>query len=507
MASKATHASLWLPGFEIDAPAYPDLFSSNDEAAAPAADLSADSGESATADTAGDLPRPWRPATAQATQHTADNPAITWPQWTDSALDGLEGQATKFNANIEAIAVLRAIEREGRSPTPDERVALLRFTGWGGIPASFNLDGTDAAWKQRARQLSELLQPGEYESARASVNNSHYTEPFIVRWIWAALRRLGFEGGRILDPSSGIGHFLGCMPADIATRSRITAVELDDLAGRILRALYGPWAWTSASRASEAATLADGSFDLVVSNVPFGNYQVSDGRNRPYSRFSIHNWFVGKALDLVRPGGLVCLITSAWFLDQRDESARAHAASQADLVSAIRLPQGAFMRLASTDVQSDIVMLRRSQPGEAGERGVGRPRLRARRVARSALPGQVHAVQRLVRGQPAQRARPHRQGDPWLHAGAHCRPRRRPGRSAAAGRRPDPQRRLCAAAGGFSSTERSGDHGRRTRRRTPGQPRAARRAHPHRTAGRTRRRPRQDERHRAPAHRRHVRHP
>ena len=108
MASKATHASLWLPGFEIDAPAYPDLFSSNDEAAAPAADLSADSGESATADTAGDLPRPWRPATAQATQPTADNPAITWPQWTDSVLGGLEGQATKFNANIEAIAVLRA---------------------------------------------------------------------------------------------------------------------------------------------------------------------------------------------------------------------------------------------------------------------------------------------------------------------------------------------------------------------------------------------------------------
>ena len=120
MASKATHASrsLWLPGFEIDAPDYPDLFSSNDEAVAPAADPPAVSSESATAGTAGDLPRPWRPATAQATQHTADNPAITWPQWTDSVLDGLEGQATKFNANIEAIAVLRAIEREARSPAP-----------------------------------------------------------------------------------------------------------------------------------------------------------------------------------------------------------------------------------------------------------------------------------------------------------------------------------------------------------------------------------------------------
>jgi len=212
--------------------------------------------------------------------------------------------------------------------------------------------------------LSELLQPGEYESARASVNNSHYTEPFIVRWIWAALRRLGFEGGRILDPSSGIGHFLGCMPADVALRSRITAVELDDMAGRILRALYGPAGVDVRIQGLEAATLADASFDLVVSNVPFGNYQVSDGRNRPYSRFSIHNWFVGKALDLVRPGGLVCLITSAWFLDQRDEATRAYAASQAELVSAVRLPQGAFMRLASTDVQSDIVVLRRRRPGE-----------------------------------------------------------------------------------------------------------------------------------------------
>jgi predicted RNA methylase len=180
----------------------------------------------------------------------------------------------------------------------------------------------------------------EYESARASVNNSHYTEPFIVHWIWAALRRLGFEGGRILDPSSGIGHFLGCMPADIATRSRITAVELDDSGRAHPQGVVRPVGVDVRIQGLEAATLADGTFDLVVSNVPFGNYQVSDGRNRPYSRFSIHNWFVGKALDLVRPGGLVCLITSAWFLDQRDESARAHAASQADLVSASACRKG-----------------------------------------------------------------------------------------------------------------------------------------------------------------------
>jgi len=242
--------------------------------------------------------------------------------------------------------------------------ALLRFTGWGGIPASFNLDGRDAAWKQRAQQLLDALQTAEYESAQASVNNSHYTEPFVIRWIWAALRRLGFEGGRILDPSSGVGHFIGCMPPEIAARSHITAVELDDIAGRILKALYGPLGVDVRIQGLETATLGDASFDLVVSNVPFGDYQVSDGRNRPYSRFSIHNWFVGKALDLVRPGGLVCLITSAFFLDQRDGAARAHAASQADLVSALRLPQGSFSRLASTDVQADIVVLRRRPPGE-----------------------------------------------------------------------------------------------------------------------------------------------
>jgi len=129
MASKATHASLWLPGFDIDAPGYPDLFSSTDEAAATAADAPAEASEPATADAACDLPRPWRPATVQSTQQVADIPTATWPQWPDSALEGLEGQATKFNANLDAIAVLRTIEGEGRSPTADERSTLLRFTG------------------------------------------------------------------------------------------------------------------------------------------------------------------------------------------------------------------------------------------------------------------------------------------------------------------------------------------------------------------------------------------
>jgi N12 class adenine-specific DNA methylase len=362
MARKATQASLWLPGFDIDSPVYPDLFGASEEVTTAPSTFTGDAPSPGTTHTTTtpELPRPWRPTTIQATNQAV----IAWPQWPPSVLEDLEGQATKFNANLEAVAVLRAVEKDARSPTEGERAALLRFTGWGGIPASFNLNGCDAPWKQRAQQLLDVLQPAEYESAKASVNNSHYTEPFVIRWIWTALRRLGFDGGRILDPSSGVGHFIGCMPQDIATRSRITAVELDDVAGRILKALYGPLGVDVRIQGLEATALADSSFDLVVSNVPFGNYQVCDGRNRPHSRFSIHNWFVGKALDLVRPGGLVCLITSAFFLDQRDESARAYSASKADLISALRLPQGTFSRLASTDVQADIAVLRRRLPGE-----------------------------------------------------------------------------------------------------------------------------------------------
>ena len=196
MAPKATQASLWLPGFDIDSPAYPDLFGASDEVTTAPSTFAGDAPSSETTHTATapELPRPWRPTTIRA----ANQAAVVWPQWPSSALDNLEGQATKFCANLEAIAVLRVVEKDARAPTEDERAALLRFTGWGGIPASFNIDGYDASWKQRAQQLLDALQPAEYESAKASVNNSHYTEPFVIHWIWTVLRRLGFDGGRIL---------------------------------------------------------------------------------------------------------------------------------------------------------------------------------------------------------------------------------------------------------------------------------------------------------------------
>ena len=345
--------TLSLPGFDDDAPAYPDLFA--EVTPAPAVEPEA----AHVADV--HIPKAWRPAVPTASQHVD---AVQWPIWSEEFLAGLDGQVTKFDANIAAIAALSAVEGTSRALSTDERAALLRYTGWGGLPASFNEDGRDPAWVRRATHLRELLDADDYDSARASVNNSHYTDPVVIHWIWSLLKRIGFRGGSILEPSAGIGHFLGCMPAEIAQRSRITAVELDRLSGRILRALYGPHGVDVRISGFEAAALADGSYDLVVSNVPFGRYGVLDNRNRPYSRASIHNWFVGRALDVLRPGGLVCFITSTYFMDGHDAAVRAHVASEADLVAAFRLPAGTFERLASTSVQADVIVLRKRAAGD-----------------------------------------------------------------------------------------------------------------------------------------------
>ena len=346
--------TLSLPGFDTEAPAYPDLFAEAAEAPAAAVDVQTV--------VEVQVPKAWRPAMSAAA-HTAQ--LVEWPTWDDQVLAHIEGQATKFEANVSAINALRSIESEARPASASERRALLRYTGWGGIPASFNDEGRDPAWVERAGRLRQLLSADDHDSARASVNNSHYTDPLVIHWIWAALRRLGFQGGNILEPSAGVGHFLGCMPADIAQRSRVTAIELDRVSGRILRSLY--WACGVDVRIDgfEATNLADGTFDLVLSNVPFGRYGVLDNRNRPYSRASIHNWFVGRALDVLRPGGLVCFITSSYFLDESDAGMRAHVACEADLVTAFRLPSGTFERIASTSVQADLVVLRKRAPGDA----------------------------------------------------------------------------------------------------------------------------------------------
>jgi N12 class adenine-specific DNA methylase len=290
-------------------------------------------------------------------------PAIA-PRLTPADFVGLASPVAKFNANLAAIELLGRIEAENRLPEAHERRELLRYTGWGSLSGAFNHDSQDENWRDRARQLQARLTAEDYESARASVNNSHYTSLLVIQAMWAAVERLGFKGGRVLEPSAGIGHFVGAMPPALAERSTITAVEIDRLSGRMLRALYGPSGVDVHITPFEKAAFPDQWFDLVITNVPFGKYKVTDANNRPYARFNIHNYFIARALDLTRAGGLVCLITSSYTLEG-SQPARQYIASQAHLLGAIRLPKGTFADIAGTEVQTDILFLHKRQGTEA----------------------------------------------------------------------------------------------------------------------------------------------
>ena len=306
---------------------------------------------------------PWQPTEPPVS-------AAQRPSWPRLALAGLGipgGAVAKFEANLAAIETLRQLETTDGAPDDDARAKLLRYTGWGGLPASFNLEAPEPAWARRAARLRDTLADDDYASARASVNNSHYTPVFVIEAMWQAVQGFGFAGGRVLEPSAGIGHFIGAMPAALVEHCQVTAVEIDRLSGRMLQALYGAGGVDVRIGAFEKTPLPDGWYDLAIGNVPFGAYQVADSSNRPYGRFSIHNYFLGRTLDLLRPGGLACFITSSHTLDAWDDTVRRYLASQAVLLGAIRLPRGAFAEIASTDVQADILFLRKRTQGEADE--------------------------------------------------------------------------------------------------------------------------------------------
>jgi N12 class adenine-specific DNA methylase len=361
--ARTTAPSLWLPGFNPESPESLALLIEPEPVdfsrASPAKD---EPTNESTAEPARQRTN-WRVVTntAEAARRSL------WSQLTRAELQSLGGSVTKFEANLAAIEALRRIETEQRAATSDERSTLLRYTGWGGLPASFNLESADTSWAARARELSAQLTPAEYESARASVNNSHYTEVHVIEAMWQAVRRFGFDGGRVLEPAAGTGHFIGAMPTAVAERSSVTAIEIDQMSGRMLQALYAPGGVDVRISPFEKAALADNWFDLVIGNVPFGRYQVADVSNRAYARFSIHNYFFGRALDLVRPGGLVCLITTSYTMDAVDASVRHYLGAQAQLLGAIRLPRGAFADIASTDVQTDVLFLRKRQRAEAAD--------------------------------------------------------------------------------------------------------------------------------------------
>lgn len=285
-----------------------------------------------------------------------------WPELTPQAHDSLKGQVTKFDANVTAIELLRQLETDGLAPNAEQRTTLNRYTGWGGIKQPFDkFPGSD--WVNRTQQLKKLLSEPEFTSARDSTLNAHFTPLALIAQMWAWLRSIGFAGGRILEPSAGVGYMLGTMPSDIAQRSRVTAVEIDNLSARFLQALYGNHA-TVHHKGFEKVTLPEQYYDLVVSNVPFGNYGVGDTSRKPYASWKIHNYFIGRSLDLVRPGGLVAVITSAFFMDSKSENVRDVVARKAKLLGALRLPAGTFSQIASTDVVADLIILQKREAGE-----------------------------------------------------------------------------------------------------------------------------------------------
>ena len=286
-----------------------------------------------------------------------------WPRLTAEAIGDWGGKVTKFENNVAAINLLRTLEAEDRNPNEGERLVLQRYTGWGGLPGAFNLEQNDTAWAARAKELKALLSKEEWDSAMGSTPNAHYTELSVIDAMWKALQNFGFKGGRIIEPASGVGHFIGAMPKEIAEVSSVTAVELDDLSGRLVRKLYGQYGVQTLIQGLEKTKLPDGYFDVAISNVPFGAYKVADSRNKVYSNWNIHNYFFGKALDLVRSGGIVAFITSTSTLDNSyqdmQSEIRMNLNASAEMLGAIRLPSGAFSKIAETDVTTDIIFLRK----------------------------------------------------------------------------------------------------------------------------------------------------
>ena len=279
-------------------------------------------------------------------RRTAENFRIT-----DDHL-GEGGPKAKFQANVEAIKLLKYLEETTEQATPEQQKILSRYVGWGGLADAFDPD--KESWSKEYAQLKELLTPEEYAAARGSTLNAHYTSPTVIKAIYEAVGRMGFETGNILEPSCGVGNFFGMLPESMAG-SKLYGVELDSISGRIAQQLYPKADITVAG--FETTDRRD-FYDLAVGNVPFGQYQV---RDKAYDKlnFNIHNYFFAKALDQVRPGGVVAFVTSRYTMDSKDSTVRRYLAQRAELLGAIRLPNNAFRANAGTEVVSDIVFLQK----------------------------------------------------------------------------------------------------------------------------------------------------
>lgn len=266
---------------------------------------------------------------------------------------GAGGPKTKYKANVEAIRVLQTLDVEQRQATAKEQEILSRYVGWGGIPQAF--DESNVEWSKEYAELQSLLTADEYKEARASTLNAFYTSPTVIKAMYEALGNMGLSKGNVLEPSCGIGNFMGLVP-DSMEKIRMYGVELDSISARIAQQLYQKN--KIAVQGFETMQFPDSFFDCVVGNVPFGNYKVPDKRYDRHN-FLIHDYFIAKSLDLVRPGGVVAVVTSSGTMDKKDSSVREYLANRADLVGAIRLPNNAFQRNANTSVVADILFLQK----------------------------------------------------------------------------------------------------------------------------------------------------
>ena len=271
---------------------------------------------------------------------------------TDDRL-GEGGPKAKFGMNMEAIAVLKQIESENRAATPDEQQVLSKYVGWGGIPDAF--EPGRAGWEKEYQELKEALTPEEYDSAKSSVLNAHYTSPKVIKAIYGAVCSMGFTSGKILEPACGIGNFFGLLPEEMS-KSKLYGIELDSISGRIAKLLY-PNAEIRVT-GYEKTHFPEGFFDLAIGNVPFGQYQVNDPEYNKLG-YSIHNYFLAKSLDKVRPGGILAFVTTRYTMDSQNTDVREYLAERADLLGAVRLPNNAFKANAGTEVVSDILFLQK----------------------------------------------------------------------------------------------------------------------------------------------------
>lgn len=312
-----------------------------------------------------EIPEPQKRAVQRPEMHEAGKEAVLQEETVQEIFEKINFRITdddlgagspkqKFRANMDAILLLKTLEREDRLAIPEEQEVLSRFVGWGGISAAF--DERNEAWKEEYQELLQALTPEEYEVARASTLNAFYTSPTVIRAMYEALENLGLQQGNVLEPSCGVGNFMGLVPESMMEGLKMYGVELDSISGKIAKQLYQKN--NISIQGFETTEYPDSFFDCVIGNVPFGAYKVLDQR---YDRqnFMIHDYFIAKSLDLVRPGGVVAVVTSSRTLDKKDGNARRYLANRADLLGAVRLPENAFQRNAGTEVVTDILFLQK----------------------------------------------------------------------------------------------------------------------------------------------------